>query len=262
MYKRLARELGRRLANYLNQPRNHYQRMDVVDEDHFRAMLRPGDVILIEGDRRLSTAIKYLTQSTWSHACMYIGDILDAKNGDDQLELLEADLEHGVIAVPLRKYLNHNTRIARPVGLAHTDRLRLVEFVVARLGRRYDLKNFLDLVRYLLPQPPVPSRFRRRLLAFGSGDPTQAICSTLLAQAFQAIRYPILPRRGTEPAGEEDEILRARHYSHFTPRDFDLSPYFAIIKPALETGFNYRTLKWERDTLAPSDKVLASAESE
>ena len=29
----------------------------------------------------------------------------------------------------------------------------------------------------------------------------------------------------------EQEILNFRHYSLFTPRDFDLSPYFQTIKP-------------------------------
>src|SRR5574337_378503 len=58
---------------------------------------------------------------------------------------------------------------------------------------RYDLKNVVDLARYLLPTPPVPVGWRRRLLALGSGEPTQAICSTMIAQAFQSVSYPILP---------------------------------------------------------------------
>lgn len=55
------------------------------------------------------------------------------------------------------------------------------------------LKNLLDLARYLLPAPPVPLRWRRRLIAFGTGDPSRAICSTLIAEAFQSVHYPILP---------------------------------------------------------------------
>jgi hypothetical protein len=40
--------------------------------------------------------------------------------------------------------------------------------------------------------------------------------------------------------GREDarEVLHIRHHSLFTPRDFDVSPYFAIIKPTLELGFD------------------------
>ena len=84
------------------------------------------------------------------------------------------------------------------------------------------------------------------MLALGSGDPTRAICSTLIAQAFQIIGYPILPRRNVSPRSgkkveqlTEEQILQARHYSHFTPRDFDLSPYFAVVKPLLEHDFSY-----------------------
>ncbi len=40
------------------------------------ATLRKGDVLLVEGTSRFSSAIKYLTQSTWSHAALYIGDHL------------------------------------------------------------------------------------------------------------------------------------------------------------------------------------------
>lgn len=57
-------------------------------------------------------------------------------------------------------------------------------------GNQYDLRNVIDLARYLLPTPPVPLRFHRLLLALGNGDPIRAICSTLIAQAFQSIAIP------------------------------------------------------------------------
>ncbi len=40
------------------------------------------------------------------------------------------------------------------------------------------------------------------------------------------------------------EILHVRHHSLFTPRDFDVSPYFEIVKPGLAGGFDYRSLDW------------------
>lgn len=36
-----------------------------------------------------------------------------------------------------------------------------------------------------------------------------------------------------------------RHHSLFAPRDFDISPYFQIVKPTLEGAFDYRTLPWD-----------------
>lgn len=214
--------------------------------------MQPGDVLLVEGNLRISVAIKYLTQSTWSHAAMYVGDALEQKDEQGEaLDLIEADLTGGVIAVPLSKYSEFNTRICRPVNLTKEDQQMLVDFMRDSLGMEYDLKNVVDLMRYLLPTPPVPVSWRRRMLAFGSGDPTRAICSTLIAQAYQEIRYPILPeielKQVRSPRSceyTEKEILHIRHYSLFTPRDFDISPYFWVVKPTLETGFDYKTLNW------------------
>ena len=115
----------------------------------------------------------------------------------------------------------------------------------ASIGRSYDLRNVIDLARYLLPEPPVPRRWRRRMIALGSGDPTRAICSTLIAQAFQIVRYPILPEIKVDPDDPvRREILHIRDHSLFAPRDFDLSPYFANVKPTIERGFDYQALHW------------------
>jgi hypothetical protein len=123
------------------------------------------------------------------------------------------------------------------------------------------MRNVIDLMRYLLPTPPVPGRWRRRLLALGSGEPTRAICSSLIAAAFHSVRYPILPMldrdyrqlRGTQRARQE--ILHIRSSRLFTPRDFDISPYFRIIKPMIERGFDPHHLSWA--TLTPEDLVPA-----
>lgn len=241
-------KLGERLARYLQQPLKHYQTFAVAGEERLRRCLQPGDVLLVEGNTRVSTAIKYLTQSTWSHACIHIGQPLAERLQNDELVMLEADMVQGVIGIPIRQYAQMNTRICRPVGLRDDDRQALLEFLVGRIGYQYDLKNVIDLARYLFPTPPVPARWRRNLIAFGSGDPTRAICSTLLAQAFESIRYPILPRyEQNERCPSEGACLRNLHYSHITPRDFDLSPYFRIVKPTLEAGFNYTALRWVRD---------------
>lgn len=258
MIDRLSTALGRAIGHYLNQPVRGYEPFAITDSARLATVLQPADVLLVEGNRRISTVIKYLTQSTWSHAAMYVGDFQSTGvEAADALALIEADLERGVVAVPLRKYDGLNTRICRPVGMTPEDCQRVCQYTIERLGYTYDLKNIVDLARYLLPLPPVPVTWRRRMLAFGSGDPTRAICSTLIAQAFQSVRYPILPRiehRRDRPDGKLEytvkEILHIRHYSLFTPRDFDISPYFRVIKPQLESGFDYRELVWadRRDT--------------
>lgn len=244
--------IGLSLARFLEKPLSHAPPFEAIDPATLQAYLRPGDVLLVEGSSRISLAIKYLTQSSWSHAALYVGDaLLGKRSASPAGALIEADLRRGVIAVPLAKYAIYNTRICRPVGLTDEDRRAVIDFMVGSLGKQYDLRNVLDLARYLLPQPPVPTRWRRRMLALGSGDPTRAICSTLIAQAFQLVRYPILPEvssaflRGTEKGDILiKEIQSIRHYSLFTPRDFDVSPYFQIVKPTIEGKFDYHTMLW------------------
>ena len=228
--------IGKQIAGYLEAPKSNYVPFAITSKDMLCSTLQPGDILLVEGNTRVSTAIKYLTHSTWSHSAFYVGD----HHPDG--ELIEAHLENGVIRVPLAKYDEFNTRICRAVSLSDDEIGRVVDYVKDSLGRMYDLKNIWDLMRYLLPQPPVPERFRRRMLALGSGDPTRAICSTLIAQAFQKIGYPILPNIKSGPHAEE--ILHIRHHSLFVPRDFDLSPYFRVVKPTIEHGFDHKALNW------------------
>jgi hypothetical protein len=78
------------------------------------------------------------------------------------------------------------------------------------------------------------------------------ICSALIAQAFEAVRYPILPKvTQLESEAARREILEIRHSSLYAPRDFDISPYFTIVKPTLLEGFNYKSVHWA-DLPAPS----------
>jgi hypothetical protein len=248
----LLDRFGRFLARRLTHISSGYEPYMPAKRDTLLRLLEPGDVLLIEGNQHVSNAIKYLTQSTWSHAALYVGDALDAPHGGaERPSLIEVNLGEGCVAATLSKYESYNIRICRAVGLSREHRDAVVAYMVAALGTRYDMKNILDMLRWFFPTPPVPVRWRRRMIAFGSGDPTRAICSTLIAKAFQSVRYPILPQvtySDSQPCAVSDharqEILHIRHYSLFTPRDFDVSPYFRIIKPAIENGFDYRTIVW------------------
>jgi len=245
---------GRVLARYLAKPSKHDVRVASCRPEQLAATLRKGDVLLVEGSSRFSAAVKYLTQSTWSHAALYISDDTGSLNTkSENAELVEADVLEGVQKISLSTYSELHTRICRPVGLTPQEIDKVVAYATSRVGYKYDLKNILDLARYLIQMPPVPSRWKRRLLALGSGDPTRAICSSLIAQAFQSIHYPILPERvvatSKNPAclNCHKEILHIRHHSLFVPRDFDISPYFEIVKPTLREGFSPHNLTWAAD---------------
>jgi len=240
------------LVRYLTAKVHNYEPFAVSEPEILESVLQVADVILVEGNQRFSTAVKYLTRSTWSHAAIYVGHARNLGNVPDGTPaVIEADLENGVIAVPLSKYEGFNTRICRAAGLSKDECGDVVKFMVDSLGMSYDLKNVIDLARYLIPTPPVPNRWRRSMLALGSGDPTRVICSTRIAQAFQSVAYPILPRieQLTEKMCEQchetvREILHIRHHSLFTPRDFDVSPYFEIVKPTIRRGFDHRQFTW------------------
>lgn len=260
----ILRGVGNTIARFLDQPSPNYAPLATSDPQRLRQALRPCDVLLVEGNRRISVAIKYLTQSTWSHAALYAGELPCGNAGAAVPMLIEADLIEGVRLIELSEYVQCHTRICRPVGLTDTEREKILESAKARIGEVYDLKNVIDLARYLLPTPPVPVRWRRRMLALGSGEPTRAICSTLIAQLFQSVGYPILPHVEKRPApspGCDDcteEILHIRHHSLFAPRDFDISPYFSIVKPALESGFDFHEIKWEATASSANPDALVS----
>jgi hypothetical protein len=247
---RLLSALGEHLGRFLSQRRHAHSVSLPTPSDLLLNTLRPADILLVEGDTRISAAIKYLTQSTWSHAALFVGSLGKGRFPEPSHCFVEADLLEGVRSIGIESFNGLHTRICRPVALSQEEDRAVVEFAIACIGHRYDLRNVVDLARYLLPTPPVPTQLRRRMIALGSGDPTRAICSTLIAQAFQSIGYPVLPDVEYLPNPTVDcpeclkEVLRVRHHSLFTPRDFDVSPYFQIVKPSIREGFDFRAIEW------------------
>ena len=249
--------LGRRRAAFLARPRERNSHIPTSPTGLLAATLRKGDVVLVEGSSRFASAIKYLTQSTWSHAALCIGDTLGPPaEGEEPRVLVDVDVVEGVRTIPLSAFAGMHTRICRPVGLSEAEIDALVAFILERRGITYDLKNIFDLARYFIRTPPVPGSMKRRMLSLGSGEPTKAICSTLLAQAFASIRYPILPEvelvDAESPEGRRArrEILHIRHHSLYVPRDFDVSPFFQVVKPRIAHGFDYRSLELRRPAAA------------
>jgi hypothetical protein len=250
---------GQLIARYLQKPVRGYEPFTPSDPESLRESLAPGDVLLVEGNNHISGVIKYLTQSTWSHSALYVGPIEGrfAADGDPHV-LIEANVGEGVVSAPLSKYFRFHTRICRPVGLTADDCSTVCAYAIARVGFGYDVKNITDLLRYLLPLP-VPQRWRRRMIALGSGDPSRLICSALIADAFTAVRYPILPKITLARSLQAlEQILEIRHSSLYCPRDFDISPYFNVVKPTIRQGFNYKALQWADLPHAPDDDARTS----
>lgn len=225
--------------------------------------LRVGDVILVEGRSRVSEVIKIITQSPWSHSSLYIGRLYDIKNPDlrdvisyhydgdpDEQLVLEAVMGRGTVISPLQKYRRDHLRICRPSGLSPADAETVVAYAVKYLGWDYDVRQILDLARFFFPWSFLPRRWRSSLFQHNAGNPTKTVCSTLLAESFDVVDFPILPFIDRD----EDGSLRffKRNPRLFAPRDFDYSPYFSIIKyPYL--GVNdvglYHRLPWNHDDI-------------
>jgi hypothetical protein len=260
----------------LTKPLESYTLHIPNDVTRLKRHVRKGDVILVEGNERISECIKYLTQSSWSHAALYVGDEplkrepsrraeFTERFGDDaESVLLEALVDQGVVLSPLSKYRDFNIRLCRPYNLSSSDVREVLEEALRHVGDTYDIKNIVDLARYFLPVSMVPRRFRRQALHFGSGEPTRVICSSLIAECFDRVGFPVMPKF-VEPPGAEPGNLLARFLGRsgaaiygvmrrvsptlITPRDFDVSPYFEIIKfNVIESlRFDYRKILWADD---------------
>ncbi|MFT4520218.1 MAG: hypothetical protein ACI9JM_002618 [Halioglobus sp.] len=203
--------------------------------------LKPCDVVLVEGRSRVSEVIKLITQSSWSHAALYIGPVSDIEeevlreqlrehyHGDIDTQLIiESELGLGTVVRPLTVYEKEHLRICRPRGLESTDSKNVIAYGIGRLGTAYDVRQIFDLARFLFPWLIMPRRWRSTLFSTHAGKSTHTVCSTMIAEAFGHIHFPILPLVKRIEGGEVQLFMRNPKLC--TPSDFDYSPYFDIIK--------------------------------
>lgn len=273
----IRRAISNWVVGFLMEPLAHCERRIWNDPEALTRHIRKGDVLLVRGENRASAIVRYLTQSAWSHAGLYVGDELLRRgealretalswHGDEADDLIIEALPEGVVATPLSKYLTHDIRLVRPHRLQAQDLSHVLTEAVSAIGWEYDLRNVLDLARYLLPRPLLPGPLRPNRM--GSGLPSEVICSSLIAQLFQQVGFPILPildgaeqTEAPPPARTRGFLLRRvlghdhREYTALfkmrdptllTPGDFDLSPYFETVKfnVIADSDFDYRQIRW------------------
>lgn len=241
----------------------------LCDFERIRYELKPCDVILVEGRTRVSQVIKLITQSSWSHAALYIGRLHDVEDAnlrdtiaehyaaepDTQL-LIESELGFGTVIRPLTVYEKDHMRICRPKGLDYKDAQQVLRYAVSRLGSDYDVRQVMDLARFLFPWTVVPRRWRSSIFNKGIGDSTRTVCSTMIAEAFGFIQFPILPL--VKKSAEAGVQLFRRNPKLCTPSDFDYSPYFEIIKyPFMDFSnqASYRLLPWHGNGVLTGDEA-------
>ena len=286
----LQKKISDFAVRLLTKPLDSYQLQIPNDLASLRRHIHKGDVVLVEGNERISECIKYLTQSSWSHSALFVGDeplkrnpsrrpeLAEMFGEDAEYLLVEALVESGVVLSPLNKYREYNIRVCRPYNLSAADLSEVLDEALRSVGDRYDIKNIVDLARFFLPLGFVPRRFRRKALELGSGEPTRVICSSLIAECFLRVKFPIVPsfeqlpdqsadprrlrlwpagaKQGARPYG----VLREVSPTLVTPRDFDISPYFEIIKFNIieNMRFDYHKIQWV-DKMPPAQVVKRGA---
>ena len=264
----LTKKIKTALINWLNKPFEKRE-FPICDFERVRHEIRPCDVLLIEGQNRVSEIIKLVTQSAWSHSALYIGRLHDIENpilrervrgflkcSEEEQLLIEGMLGQGTIVSSLSNYKLEHIRICRPKGISHQDAQKVIGYAVGHLGTEYNMRASFDLFRLMYPWGIIPRHWRSTLFqSAAEDDPNREICSTLIAEAFRSVKFPILPTiKRHKHKGIE---FVPRNPKLYTPRDFDYSPYFEIIKyPLFEigTGAIYKNLPWSEEGIVSDDK--------
>lgn len=273
MFKSLYQKLREKLNNWLIYEPPTTEIMP-YDFNRLKYEIRPGDVLLIEGHSRISKVIRTLTQSPWTHAALYIGRLIDFE--DEEIQklirqhadvkentriIIEDLLDRGTVITPLSFYRHQHIRICRPIGITPSDINLVIHYALKALGQPYNVRHLLDLARFVLPWTILPRRWGSSLFRTSKGEPESGICSSLIAEAFSSVQFPILPFvRSNHEKGIE---VFQRNPHLFTPKDFDYSPYFEIIKYPL---FNpdeplpyYRRLPWTKSGFLHQDEGILTA---
>ena len=274
--KLVSRFISTPLSRWL-QRRRPPRIIPLSDFDRIRHELKPSDVLLVEGRSRISDVIKVVTQSPWSHAALYIGRLHDIENEESRAALsrrsafppstqlvIESQLGAGTLVCALTEYADDHVRICRPVGLSAEDAQTISTHAINSLGLNYDIRQIFDLARFLFPWGILPRRWRSSLFRTRAGSETRTVCSTMIAEAFAAVEFPILP---LVQRSEQDRIrLYRRNPKLCTPSDFDYSPYFEIIKyPFYDFADtpSYKLLPWTTDRAgAPAEAAVTVREKQ
>ena len=141
----------------------------------------------------------------------------------------------------------------------------MIAYAIKALGRSYNVRHLLDLARFLLPWSILPRRWGSSLFRTNTGAPDSAICSSLIAEAFTHVKFPVLPFLKFDETATGFELIQRNPYL-FTPKDFDYSPYFEIIKYPLfdpnEPLPYYRRLPWAKEGVLHQDEGIVSEYTE
>lgn len=230
--------VGQGLISQLLKPREVVPEQ-LSDFARMKSKIRPSDVLLVEGRTQVGQIIQIISHSRWSHSAICVGKLKDFKKhlpdtvdpaelDPEAVYLVEAELGRGTILTPIETYEGFRVRVCRAAGLSRSDQRRVACYVIKRLGAEYNVRQLADLARFMFPYGILPRKWRSTLFEHNAGPETKIVCSTLIADAFQAVKFPVLPILSEDSQGESR--LFKRNPKLFAPSDFDISPYFDVLK--------------------------------
>ncbi len=235
---------------------------NLSDFDRLKRELRAADIVLVEGRSRVSKMIRKITRSRWTHSAIYLGTAAELESsqyahlveqhwsGDKNTPLvLEGILGKGTVINALDDYLLASIRICRPTSISDSDIAKVIDYVLASVGTEYDFRQLFDLARYLMPIPILPRRWKSTLFNHNKAFNSKTVCSTLIAEAFAKVQYPILPEEKVDSTGKTR--LTPGNPRLYTPSAYDYSPYFSIIKLPLidlREDNSYKQLPWQKSS--------------
>ena len=195
----------------LTRPVKGYGAGEVTNLVKLKSRLKPGDVVLVSGNARISYVVKVLTLSQWSHVVLYVGDRRDLitprereqwerKYGPECLKhlVVDADPLRGVHLKPVDDFVGLMLRQCRPDALSAEDISQVIRYALSQQGRPYDVKHIIRLLFfYAFPWELFPAGVKRTVNEFTLSE-SDTICSRVLSEAFQSVGYPIRPLWGIE----------------------------------------------------------------
>ena len=190
------------IAERLNRDVETYQLRRPNKIERLKQILQPGDVILVEGKKLVSRVIMAVTNSTWSHSALYVGDG----------KMIDPLPDTGTVVNGIDHYEHLNIRVCRPMGLSEEQLIKVCNFAVSHVGRGYDQINIANLLFGFFKKKKDKTEF------IGDISSSNEVCSGLIAESYNHVGFVI-----------QDSV----NFSQIVPADFDLSPYFEIVK------FNY-----------------------
>ena len=234
---RILQGLYQFLLNWLlsERPARHVR---LSDFNKVSQIVRPGDVLLLDGRSRLDHRLRAINPSRWSQTMLYLGRLHDITDpalratlcdyypaqADTQL-LIGTRLDQGLVLMPLSSLENEHLRICRPSGLGDGEIAEVIRYAISRLNVSQG-SPWGAILLMLFPWALLPRRIRPAAFIRFAGRRLRNLTGGMVGEAFAFVQFPVMPLVKQPDNGR---LLRRHPRTHLAA-DFDHSPYFEIIK--------------------------------